>query len=337
MNVKRRSAMRSGSILVLAALLLAPGCMRPLKPATNPQPLLLQTVVAVDRQGNQILAGTFPGRFKISGAELVSAGGTDIFLVKTDPKGQNVFPPQRFGGKGDDAGTGVAVDEDGSIILVGTFQGEASFGSQTLKAEVRHEGQRAVFVARFTPAGQLEWVKQIAVANLPTQISVAIRPDHTIVVGASGVGTVANRQGEVNLGGASIMLNLISPKGDVIPPAGGFLVESLTVPVAGAHSPCAQGGYLDPSGGADNCVAWICGRDPYCCNNAWDGQCVSEVGSICVQRCDCNTMCSQGIPFNPGACACSGIVFGQDPYCSENSWDGQCVGEAVNWCHIICH
>ncbi len=125
---------------------------------------------------------------------------------------------------------------------------------------------------------------KIGVANLPTLISVAIRPDHTIVVGASGVGTVAGGQGVENLGGASIMLNLVSPKGDVIPPAGGFHVESLTIPSTCAHSPCAQGAFLNAGCGPDDCVTSICSADPWCCGVSWDGQCVGEVTSICRQK-----------------------------------------------------
>jgi hypothetical protein len=52
-----------------------------------------------------------------------------------------------------------------------------------------------------------------------------------------------------------------------------------------AHSPCVQGGVLvggcDPGG----CVTSICGTDPFCCNNSWDGICVGEVSSICGLTC----------------------------------------------------
>src|SRR5690242_6812213 len=141
MTVRPRSVTRRGSILVLAGLVAATGCAgrRP-QSAAVPRPVSLQTAVAVDKQGNEILAGTFAGRLRIGGAELVSAGETDAFLAKTGPNGP-VFPPMRFGGVGEDAATGVAADDDGSIVVSGTFQGEATFGSQTLKAEVRHPKQ----------------------------------------------------------------------------------------------------------------------------------------------------------------------------------------------------
>ena len=274
MGSRLRSMTRSGSILVLAGLVLGSGC-GPTKtrgrPFAIPVPLQLQNVVAVDKQGNQILAGSFAGKLQIAGGELASAGGTDIFIAKADKAGAPVFPPQRFGGKGDDAATGIAVDDDGSIVLAGTIQGEAVFGEQRLKADVRHEGQRAVFVARLDPAGKVVWVKQIAVANSPTQVSVAVGPDHNIVVGATATATITKKDGKLALAGQSVVLALLSPKGDPIPPRSQFTTDGASFTVGCLHSPCKTGGFLTSGCGSDDCVAWICGVDPYCCAVAWDG------------------------------------------------------------------
>ncbi|GEM_PF-5059940 len=49
-----------------------------------------------------------------------------------------------------------------------------------------------------------------------------------------------------------------------------------------SHSICTMGSKLDKS--CDPCVTKICGVDPYCCNNNWDGVCVTEVKSICGQN-----------------------------------------------------
>ncbi len=50
------------------------------------------------------------------------------------------------------------------------------------------------------------------------------------------------------------------------------------------HPICMEGEKLDP--GCDPCAAELCGADPYCCDNAWDGLCVGEVGSICNINCN---------------------------------------------------
>ncbi len=336
MSSRLRSMTRSGSILVLGAVALASGCTPSRgRPFTIPVPRQLQTVVAVDKDGNQVLAGAFAGKLQIAGGELASAGGTDIFVAKANKAGAPVFPPVRFGGTGDDAATGVAVDDDGSIVLAGTTQGEAEFGGPRLRAEVRHPGQRAVFVARLDPAGKVAWVKQIAVANLPTQVSVAVGPDHNIVVGVTATGTVGNKTAQLAVAGESVMLDVLSPKGDSIPQPG-TRVMALSLPVGCAHSPCTTGGVLVQGCGPDACVAWICGVDPYCCGVEWDSICVSEVGSVCQRRCNCDTICTQGNPFYPDACACTAQVYSQDHFCGESSWDSICVSEAVSLCGINC-
>jgi hypothetical protein len=338
MNARLRSMTRSATTVVLVGLVFVLGCT-PIKrgrPFAIPVPLQLQTVVAVDREGNQVLAGSFAGRVRIGSGELVSAGGTDIFVAKANKAGAPVFPPQRFGGTGDDAATGIAVDDDGSIVLAGTIQGEADFGGQHVKAEVRHPGQRAVFVARLDPAGKIVWVKQIAVANQPTQVSVAVGPDHNIVVGATATGTLANKQGPLALAGQSVTLDLLSPAGAPLMPPQGSQLKALSLPIGCAHSPCKTGGVLVPGCGPDACVAWICSADSFCCNIAWDDWCVHEVGSICQRRCDCGQICVEGNPFYPDACNCTADIFSVDSYCGESWWDSICVGEVNSVCHMPC-
>ena len=298
-------------------------------------PLQLQNVVAVDKQGNQILAGSFAGKLQIAGGELASAGGTDIFIAKADKAGKPVFPPQRFGGKGDDAATGVAVDDDGSIVLAGTIQGEAVFGEQRLKADVRHEGQRAVFVARLDPAGKVAWVKQIAVANLPTQVSVAVGPDHNIVVGATATATITKKDGKLALAGQSVTLEVLSPTGSPVPQPVPIMARS--VPLGCAHSPCKTGGVLVPGCGPTNASRGYARWIPICCAVRWDGICVGEVASVCQHRCDCENLCMPSEdPFYPDACDCTATVYGGDPYCGETHWDGICVGRGrrLVWHHL---
>jgi hypothetical protein len=336
MNMTSRSAAKSG-LLALGLIVAGAGCVptRSARPFAIPVPLQLQTVVAVDKEGNQVLAGSFAGKVKIGDAELASAGGTDIFVAKANKAGAPVFPPQRFGGTGDDAATGVAVDDDGSIVLAGTIQGEATFGANRLKAEVRHERQRAVFVARLDGTGKLLWVKQIAVANVPTQVSVAVGPDHNIVVGATSTGTLAKPDGTMMLAGQSVTLSILAPDGTGGQPSGPVF-KTLSLPIGCAHSPCKTGGVLVPGCGPDACTQWICSVDSYCCNVEWDSICVAEVGSVCQLRCDCGTICTQGNAFYPDACSCTVQIFNVDPYCGETCWDGICVGEVNSICHGSC-
>ena len=75
-------------------------------------------------------------------------------------------------------------------------------------------------------------------------MSVAIGPDHNIVVGVTATGTVATTAGQVVLPGQSVTLDVLSPKGDPITPSAPK-VMALSLPFGCAHSPCQTGGTLD--------------------------------------------------------------------------------------------
>jgi hypothetical protein len=54
-------------------------------------------------------------------------------------------------------------------------------------------------------------------------------------------------------------------------------------PTTCAHAICTSGTKLVSS--CDPCATKVCAADSYCCSTAWDGQCVSEVTSICGKSC----------------------------------------------------
>ena len=190
MSARLRSMTRSGSVLVLVGLGMAAGCV-PKGPA-RPHGILvstppaLQTVLAIDKDGNQILAGSFTGRVTVAGTQLTSQGGRDIFVVKTDKAGAALFAPKQFGGKDDDFATGLVVDKDGNILVAGTFQSTARFGDKTISVMVDRPETRQVFVAKLDSKGDVLWVKRAGSVYPLTQVSVAIAADGSVVVGSSG-------------------------------------------------------------------------------------------------------------------------------------------------------
>jgi hypothetical protein len=100
------------------------------------------------------------------------------------------------------------------------------------------------------------------------------------------------------------------------------------------HSPCQTGPTLVAT--CDWCVGNVCGVDAYCCITSWDAICVSEVASVCGQRCDCNQDCTTGNPFSAYACVCTANVCAGDAYCCRWAWDSVCVGELVAACSKHC-
>ncbi|MBM4353519.1 MAG: hypothetical protein FJ109_06930 [Deltaproteobacteria bacterium] len=77
----------------------------------------------------------------------------------------------------------------------------------------------------------------------------------------------------------------------------------------------------------------VCDKDPFCCNNNWDGLCAAAADTCG----SCNGSCCS-IHGNPGcddetieACVCK-----TDGFCCSNSWDGLCVAEVTSLSCGIC-
>lgn len=100
--------------------------------------------IAVDPEGNVIVAGLFRGTIDFGQGPLLSAGGADIFLAKLDREGNAVWS-RRFGSAEDQTATAVATDSLGNIILAGTFNGTIDLGEDVFQNEPL---QQDVFVAK---------------------------------------------------------------------------------------------------------------------------------------------------------------------------------------------
>jgi hypothetical protein len=108
-----------------------------------------------------------------------------------------------------------------------------------------------------------------------------------------------------------------------------------------SHSECVQGAAL--INGCSSCVSEICAVDAFCCNNSWDAACVNEVATICAswQCSSCShSPCVTGVALvngcDNGVGGCVSAICAADPFCCNNSWDGQCVGEVASICGITC-
>ncbi len=114
-----------------------------------------------------------------------------------------------------------------------------------------------------------------------------------------------------------------------------------------AHATCQTGDKLSSS--CDPCVQTICAADAFCCTSSWDGQCVSEVASLCGQNIcaggggggavsSCaHATCVAGGKLSSSCDPCVQKICAADPFCCNNSWDGQCVGEVASVCGKSCN
>ncbi|WP_437646837.1 hypothetical protein [Sorangium sp. So ce362] len=112
--------------------------------------------IASDAYGNYYVSGSFSGTIDFGTGPLTSAGQSDVFFLKLDPSGTTLWS-QRFGTERDERGGAVTVDENGNVLLTGTYTGAPwapgpDLGGGPIPAE-----DTSFFVAQFDPDGNHIW------------------------------------------------------------------------------------------------------------------------------------------------------------------------------------
>jgi len=123
--------------------------------------------IAVDGSGNVYVTGNFSNNanFNTPSAtgknELVSAGGSDIFVAKYNTSGALQWL-LRGGGTSGDIGNGIAVDGSGNVYVTGSFVLTANFNtpSATGSNELVSAGLSDVFVAKYNTSGVVQWLRR---------------------------------------------------------------------------------------------------------------------------------------------------------------------------------
>jgi len=106
-------------------------------------------------QGYIYVAGGFEDTLKLGNTQLVSKGSFDIYLLKYDANGVLVWAKQAGGADSDEA-YALTLDRTGNIYLTGYFSGLANFGS----VQVKSNGDRDFFVAKYDKNGEPVWIRQ---------------------------------------------------------------------------------------------------------------------------------------------------------------------------------
>src|SRR5262249_14351485 len=82
--------------------------------------------LAIDPQGNVLLAGESSGNINLGGGVLSGNGGEDVLVAKYAPNGTHIWS-RRFGNGNDQRATTIATDPMGNVIVAGIFQGTIAF------------------------------------------------------------------------------------------------------------------------------------------------------------------------------------------------------------------
>ncbi|WP_437673478.1 hypothetical protein [Sorangium sp. So ce131] len=146
--------------------------------------------IAVDAAGNIVIAGYFSGALFCSAPPApvcpTSAGGTDIFVRKYDPRGA-VLWTRIYGDNTNQFATGVAVDAEGNVLLTGRYNGTLSLGSR----QVRNSGLGPnLFIAKLDSGGNSVWLSDYGDTSSQQGTGIAAAPSGAVVVTGTYTGSL---------------------------------------------------------------------------------------------------------------------------------------------------
>jgi hypothetical protein len=124
--------------------------------STWSQPLvgagLAPAAVRATRTGDVWVAGTISGVARIGAATLSSGGGADVFIAKLDGSGHLIWAG-RYGDSMDQKALAADVDDEGNLVVAGTFAGTLGIGGTSLRAL----GSSDAFVVKIDGNGRALW------------------------------------------------------------------------------------------------------------------------------------------------------------------------------------
>jgi hypothetical protein len=167
--------------------------------------------VAVDASGNIIVAGYFLGSVDFGGGTLVNQGGFDIFVAKLGPSGEHLWS-RSFGGAGDQAATGVAVDPSGNVIVTGYFWNVLDLGAPNTLVS---QGNNDIFVMKLDAAsGGHLWSKGFGDPTVQGGLGVAADASgNVLLTGYFGGAVSFGGAPVVGHGGTDVFVAKLDPSG----------------------------------------------------------------------------------------------------------------------------
>ncbi|MFH1320953.1 MAG: T9SS type A sorting domain-containing protein [Bacteroidota bacterium] len=113
--------------------------------------------IAVDESGNSYITGYYYGPATFGAYTLTLIGSYDMFLVKYDASGNELWAKKGGGtGVNGDWGTGIGIDMFDNCYVTGRMEATSTFGSVVLNST----GAEDVFVVKYDPAGNAVWGKK---------------------------------------------------------------------------------------------------------------------------------------------------------------------------------
>jgi Beta-propeller repeat len=155
--------------------------------------------VAADAAGNIAVTGVFYGTVDFGGGPLVSAGAYDVFVARYDAAGNHLWSRHFFGNGFSAAGSAVAIDADGNVIVTGDFEGTVDAGGGPLTSAGDYAD---IFVVKYDSAGHYLWSKRFGSSNADVGYGIASDAAGNILV-------TGGFRGSVDFGGGPLTTSSI--------------------------------------------------------------------------------------------------------------------------------
>lgn len=184
------------------------------------------TSMALDVAGNVYTTGYFSGTTDFDPGtatnNLISAGGTDLFISKLDADG-NFVSAKRIGGAGNDQGNAITLDVSGNIYTTGYFNATIDFDPGAATNDLTSAGSGDIFILKLDAAGNFATAKSMGGAGDDIGYSLA--------VGNSGnLFSVGAYNGTADFDPGAAVFNLTSTGGsDLFISKLGFTVTPVTL------------------------------------------------------------------------------------------------------------
>jgi hypothetical protein len=141
--------------------------------------------VSARPDGSAIVVGSFSDTAAFDTANLMSAGGSDVFVARVTADGNWAWA-RRAGGDGSDDAQGVSVLPDGGAIVTGSFTNTATFGSTPALTSA---GGPDAFVASIDASGTWTWATRAGGDDTDEAIGVSAFADGSAIVTGFFFGT----------------------------------------------------------------------------------------------------------------------------------------------------
>ena len=140
-----------------------------------------------------VVAGSVTIGSSSTGSSVSSSSSGGPKCTISMPNGGATKVAAAFGDAAIQTGAAVAYDKSGNILVAGSFGGTINFGGTTLTSS----GMDDVFVAKFSPNGQLMWAKGFGDGNIQTSAGIGVDSGGNVYV-------TGNFKGSINFGGGAL-------------------------------------------------------------------------------------------------------------------------------------